>query len=96
MFTCEANHFPFPLNTYTHTPQDINRLEGSIQLCQLLQLQLLEFIVVAGIVYATLNDLLDLSIERQSDGYNQTLLMQRPPHTYDTWSSEVDNCMWIS
>ena len=38
----------------------VERFEGSIELCQLLQLQLLQVVVVTRNIYATLNDVIDL------------------------------------
>ena len=43
-----------------HSLEDVQRFECSIELCQLLELQLLQVIVIAWNIDATLNDVLDL------------------------------------
>ncbi len=43
----------------------VERFEGSIELCQLLQLQLLQVVVVTRNIYTTLNDVIDLCKENK-------------------------------
>ncbi len=50
---------------YISSLENIQGLEGAIELCKLLQLQLLEVIVIARNIYATLNDGLDLYAYKQ-------------------------------
>ncbi len=49
-----------------HLLEDFYGLEGAIQLSQLLQLQLLEVVIVARHINATLDDGLDLSKRRNA------------------------------
>lgn len=64
----------------SNVPEDIQWFKGSVQLCQLLQLQFLEVIVIARDVNPTLNDCLDLS-KPERTYINFKLLASHDSHT---------------